>query len=81
MIIQTILATCFSILQPAVAHEVRLLVSAIFNPNPHGRSTPARTENPRPPVRKFRGTRAENPRRSAQLSAGVRAEQPWNSSE
>ena len=88
MIIQTILATCFSILQPVVAHEVRLLVSAIFNPNPHGRSTPARMKNlcppawnPHPPARKFRDTRAENPRRSAQLSAGVHAEQPRNSSE
>ena len=83
-----ILATCFSILQPAVAHKVHFLVSAIFNLNPHGRSAPARAENlhppvrnPRPPEQKFRGTRAENPRSSAQLSAGVRAEQPRNSSE
>ena len=81
MIIRMILAKCFSILQPVVAHEVRLLVSAIFNPNLHGRSTPTRTENPRLPARKFRGTRAENPCRSAQLSAGVRSEQPQNSSE
>ena len=68
--------TCFAILQPVVVHEVRLLVSAIFNPNPHGRSAPACMENPclparnlRLPARKFRGTRAENSHRSAQLSA------------
>ena len=84
--IRTILAMCFSILQPVVVHEVHLLVSAIFNPNPHGRSAPARTENPcppalHPPAWKFRCTRAENPRRSSQLSAGVCAEQQWNSSE
>ena len=86
--IRTILATCFSILQPVVVHEVRLLVSAIFNPNPHGRSAPTRTENscppslnPHPPAWKFRGTRAENPPRSSQLSTGVCAEQQWNSLE
>ena len=86
--IRTILATCFSTIQPVVVHEVRLLVSAIFNPNLHGRSAPTHPENPCPPALnphspawKFRGTRAENPRRSSQLSAGVCAEQPWNSSE
>ena len=69
-------------------HEVRLLVSAIVNRNPHRRSAPAtRKIRVRPcgksaaPVWKIRSTRAENPRRSAQLSAGVRAEQPRNSSE
>ena len=41
--IRTILATCLSILQPVVVHQVRLLVSAIFNLNPHRRSAPART--------------------------------------
>ena len=81
MIIRTILATCFSILQPILAHEVRLLISAIFNPNLHGRTAPVGKKNPRPPARKFRSTRAENLHRSAQLSAGVRAEQPRNSSE
>ena len=86
--IRMILAMCFSILQPVVVHEVHLLVFAIFNPNPHGRSAPACTENLQPPARnlhqparKFRGTRVENPRRSAQLSAGVLAEHPQNSLE
>ena len=85
--IRAILATCFSILQPVVVHEVRLLVSAIFNPNLHRRCVPACMENsrlpaqnPHPPARKFRGPRAENPRCSAQLSAGVRVEQAQNSS-
>ena len=69
-------------------HEVRLLVSTIFNLNLHGRFAPARTENlcptaqnPRPPAGKICGIRAEDLRRTTQLSAGVRVEQPWNSSE
>ena len=81
--IRMILATCFLILQPVVVHEVRLLVSAIFKPNPRERSAPARTENMcppalnlHPPAWKFRSTRAENPHRSSQLSTGVCAEQP-----
>ena len=36
-----------------------------------GRSAPTRTEDPRPPARKVRGTRAENLRRSAQNKHGI----------
>ena len=71
-----------------VVHEVCLLVSAIFNLNPHGRPVSVCVEDPHPPARtsasthvKIRGTRAEDLRHSAQLSADVREEQPWNSSE
>ena len=73
--IRTILATCFLILQPVLVHEVRLLVSAIFNPNPCGKfvstcaeSESARAKVPRHPCGKF-----------AQLSTGVHAKQPRNS--
>ena len=69
--IRTILATCFSILQPVVVHEVRLLVSAIFNLNPHGRSAIARTENPRPPARKIHVVPHNYPRVSARNNHGI----------
>ena len=69
-------------------HEVRLLVSTIFNLNLHGKFAPAHTENLcptaqnlRPPAGKICGIHEEDPRHSAQLSAGVRMEQPQNSSD
>ena len=38
---------------------------------PHGRSVPARTEDPRPPAQKFRGARVENPRHSTRNNHGI----------
>ena len=68
MIIQTILAPCFSILS-VVALDVRLLVSAIFNPNPHGRSVSVCTEDPRPPTQKSASTCTEDLQHPCRRSA------------
>ena len=48
-----------------VAHEVRLLVSTIFKPNPHGRFVPVCAEVPQHPCGKSVSFRAEQPRNSS----------------
>ena len=88
MIFRTFLAACFSIVQrccarssPSGFRHFQTESARKIRARLRGRSEPARTEDPCPPARKFRGARAEIPRHPCGKSASFRAEQPRNSSE